>query len=80
MRGAWRGSRYWQAPFLLRVCLVTTKSDPESAFRGVLWRERGPWLVMRAASLIKSTGAPPVPIDGEIVIHRDNLAFIQIEP
>lgn len=58
---------------------MTTISDPESAIRGVLWQARGPWLVMRSAALVKA-GAPPIPIDGEIVIHRANLAYVQMEP
>ena len=69
---------FWRPPFLYRLCLVTTISDPESAFRGVLWQARGPWLVMKNAALVKA-GSPPLPIDGEIVIHRNNLAFVQVE-
>lgn len=70
---------WWRPPFLYRHVLLTTISDPESAFRGVIWQARGPWIVMKHAALVKANAAP-MPIDGEIVIHRSNLAFIQMEP
>ena len=64
---------------MYRQCLITTKSDPESAFRGVLWESRGSWLVLRNCALVKA-GAAPIPIDGEVVIHLENFAFAQVEP
>lgn len=70
---------WWRPPALLRVVLVTLVSDSEAAFKGVLWRSRGSWLVLRDVSLIKARTAP-LPMDGEVVIHRANLAFIQVLP
>jgi hypothetical protein len=51
-------------------------SDDDTAIKGVLWRTRGAWLVLRDCSLVKA-GAAPLPMDGEIVIHRTNVAFLQ---
>lgn len=66
-------------PFLLRSVLVNLKHDGDSALRGVLWESRGPWLVLRDVTAIK-TNAPSVPVDGDVVIHRDNIAFLQVFP
>jgi hypothetical protein len=72
--------RWWFAPpCLLRVVIVNLKSSDDSALRGVLWTSRGPWLVLRDCTGLKE-GKPPVPIDGEVVIARDNVAFIQVFP
>lgn len=57
--------------------LVNLKHDADGALRGVLWESRGPWLVLRDVSAIR-TNTPPTPVDGDVVIHRDNVAFIQV--
>jgi hypothetical protein len=66
-------------PHLYRLCLVNTVSDPDTAFRCVVWHARGEWLVLRQVALIKPQG-PPTPLDGEVVIHRSNVSFIQVMP
>jgi len=58
--------------------IVNLKDDPATAIRGVL-AERGPWFTLRRAELLKAT-TPPTPIDGEVVIHRSNVAFYQVLP
>lgn len=63
-------------PCVLRVVIVNRKDDPATSLRGVLWRTRGPWLELREAALL-APGVAPTPLDGEIVIHTDNVAFIQ---
>ena len=64
-------------PCLLKSVLVNLIHDRDSALRGVLWSSRGPWLVLRDVSAIKP-GAAPTPVDGEVVIHRSNVAFLQV--
>jgi hypothetical protein len=59
--------------------LVNLVHDRDSALQGVLWQSRGAWLVLRNVSVIK-TQAPPTPVDGDVVIHRDHVAFIQVLP
>lgn len=59
--------------------LVNLVSDRDSALRGVLWQSRGPWLVLRDVTALKS-GTPPTSVDGDVVIHRANVAFIQVLP
>lgn len=60
---------------LRRRVLVNLKSG--SAFRGILWQHRGPLLVLRGAELLE-TGAEPRPVDGEIVVERSNVDFVQV--
>jgi hypothetical protein len=67
----------WDPPLLHRV-IVNLKSDSSTALRGVLWT-RGPWLTLRQAELLRA-GQPPTPIDGEAVVHRANVAFLQVLP
>lgn len=55
------------------------KHDDDTAFRGVLWQSRGAWLVLRDVTMIKASVAP-TPVDGDVIIHRDNVAFIQVLP
>lgn len=49
------------------------------AIRGVLWQSRGAWLVFRDChGLVEGQKAQP--IDGEVVIHRSNVSFLQVLP
>lgn len=75
----WLALRWWRAPFLLRTVIVNLKDDPTAAIQGACWSVRGPWLTLRAASMLK-TGEAPAPIDGEVVVHRDNISFLQVLP
>lgn len=70
---------WWKPPCLLRSVLVNMIHDPDAALRGVLWQARGPWLVLRDVTALK-TNAPPVAVDGDVVIHRSNVAFLQVFP
>jgi hypothetical protein len=70
---------WWRPPCLLRPVMVNLKDDPTTSLQGVLWQARGPWLTLRAGSILRA-GADPVAADGELVVHRDNVAFIQVLP
>jgi len=72
----WRWLCWWRPPCLLRAVIVNLKDDPSTAIKAVLWSSRGPWLTFRDASLLK-LGASPTRMDGDIVIHRDNVSFLQ---
>lgn len=43
---------------------------------GIFYRQTGPLLVLKNATLLEP-GAEPVPLDGDIVIERDRVLFIQ---
>lgn len=57
---------------------MNLKNEP-TALRGVLWSARGPWLTLVEASLLKG-GADPIRVDGEVVLHRTAVLFIQVMP
>jgi hypothetical protein len=67
---------FWRPPCVLRTVVVNLKSDPEIALRGVLWRYRGAWLVLRDASILRAA-AGASPVDGDVVVHRSNVAYMQ---
>jgi hypothetical protein len=71
-----RALAWWQPPCVLRSVNVNLKDD--TVLRGVLWQVRGPWLVLRDAALVQEGGR--VPMIGEVIIHRDNLSFVQARP
>ena len=59
----------------MRTVIVNTKTD--RAFRGVLWRKRWGYLVLRKAELLKAKDEA-VPMDGEVMIEAANVDFIQV--
>jgi len=69
---------WWQPPCLLRSVIVNLKDD--SAIQGVLWSARGPWLVVRQPVLLREGKSDATTVDGEVVIHRENVSFIQVVP
>jgi hypothetical protein len=68
---------WWHAPFLLKTVIVSLQSDDSSSLRGVAWQLRGAWLVLRKAELLRP-GSAPVPMDGDVIVPRANVAFIQV--
>jgi small nuclear ribonucleoprotein (snRNP)-like protein len=65
-------------PCLRHTVLVTLKSETETALKGVLWDTRRPWLVLRNVFLVRDDNSPAVRMDGEVIVHRDNVAFLQV--
>jgi hypothetical protein len=73
----WRWLCWWRPPCLLRrVVLQFTHTETE-AFEGILWSSRGPWLTLRDVSALKA-GKPPQPIPGDLVVHRSQVAYLQV--
>ncbi|MBT2477638.1 hypothetical protein [Streptomyces sp. ISL-94] len=66
---------FWWRRTALRKRVVVNLSD--KAFAGVLWAKRGPLLVLRDAVLMQH-GAADTPMDGEVVIERARVEFIQV--
>ena len=74
------GSYVWwvgRAPMTAHRCIVTLASSEAVALRGIWWRQRGPWIVLRDVAALPPQG-PAVPMDGEVVVHRQNVAFVQV--
>ncbi|MFJ9448169.1 hypothetical protein ACIRRH_41095 [Kitasatospora sp. NPDC101235] len=66
---------FWWRRTALRRRVVVNLAD--KAFAGVLWAKRGPLLVLRDAELLQA-GMPAVTMDGEVVIERARVEFIQV--
>jgi hypothetical protein len=69
---------FWRPPCLLRTVIVNVKHDDSSAIKGVLWSTRGPWLTFRNCELLKP--GQTTTIDGDVVIHRSTISFLQVLP
>lgn len=69
---------WWRPPCVLRTVIINFRGSDE-AIKAVLWSSRGQWLTFKQTSLLKA-GQPPVPMDGDVVIHRDRVLFMQVLP
>lgn len=62
---------------VLRTAIVNLASG--TAFRGVIWRRRGPWLVLREAELLSDRGNPARgKVDGEVLVKLADVDFVQV--
>ena len=68
---------WWRLP-RARRCLVHFRDPHAASLQGVLWRQRGPWLVLRQAEQIDGAGRAPLPLDGEVLIHIGEVLFLQL--
>lgn len=59
---------------LLKTIIVNCTDG--TSFRGVLYRERGPLLILKQAEYLEP-GAEPVLLDGDTIIDRARIAFVQ---
>lgn len=66
---------FWWRRTAVRKRVVVNLAD--KAFSGVLWAKRGPLLVLRDATLMQH-GAADTPLDGEVVVERARVEFIQV--
>ena len=74
--GAWI---WWmqRPPALRSRVIVNLVSSDRLAVRGVWWKQHGSWLIVRDAAALPVEG-PPVRMDGDVLIHRSNVAFVQV--
>lgn len=57
---------------------VLVNLDDGRAFDGILYAKRGPLLVLVDARLIEPSAPEPVAVDGQVVIERTRVSFIQV--
>lgn len=57
------------------VCLKDSAGG--HSLRGVLWQMGRRYLILRNAEMVRP-GQEPVPMDGEVVVPRENVLFIQV--
>lgn len=64
---------------ILKTALINLKSG--TVFRGVIWRRRGPFYVLRDAVILSDRGTKVdggSKVDGEVLVTRDDIDFIQV--
>lgn len=66
----------WRRLHIYRRVVVNTRDG--GAFEGVLWGRRGPLIILREAELVNR--AERVRLDGEVIIERDHVNFMQVPP
>lgn len=72
---AWAIVRVCGDRFGIRRRVLVSLVDGK-AFDGVLWARKGRLIVLRDARLIEP-GAEPVPVDGDLLVDRDRIDFVQ---
>lgn len=72
-----RRARKSYADYLATPILVNLTTG--KAFKGVLWAASRDLLVLRGAEVIEGN-ASPQSVDGEAVIERDRIDFVQVLP
>lgn len=60
-----------------RRVVVNLKSG--ESISGTLYAKRGPILILKGAAMLSASG-PMVPIDGDVVVERANVAWTQVLP
>jgi hypothetical protein len=48
-----------------------------TALRGVIWKRRGGYLILRNAELLRARETP-VAMDGEVLVYERDVEFIQL--
>jgi hypothetical protein len=71
---------FWRPPALHRRVIVNFTHDATEAFEGVLWSYRWGWLTLKDVSALKAGAAAATKIPGEVVLHRSQLAYLQVLP
>lgn len=59
--------------------MVNLQGDEAKAYEGVLWSSRGQWLTLRQVTVHRA-GSPSAAMDGEMVVHRSRIDFLQVLP
>ena len=59
----------------LKTVIVNTKNG--KAFRGVIWSSWFGLIVLKNAEMLRP-GGEAVPVDGEVVIYKQDVDFIQV--
>ena len=66
----------WRRTLYRHRVLLTTRTG--RTFAGIVWVRRGPLLILIDAEAVD--GGRQVPLDGQLVIDRANVDFVQVLP
>lgn len=62
---------------MLRPVIVNLVGEESKAIEGILWRARGPWLILKQCRILQ-INQEARPVDGEVVIERSRVHFLQV--
>jgi small nuclear ribonucleoprotein (snRNP)-like protein len=66
---------FWRQPYPeLRTVIVNLKTG--RAFKAVIWRRSGPFMVLKNATMLNDGTSKAV--DGEVLIQMADIEFIQV--
>lgn len=67
----------WFRPYPeLKAAIVNLKSG--TSFRGVVWRVKRPFLVVRNVEMLNQVDRKTTVLSGEVVVLLDHIDFIQV--
>lgn len=72
------GYEWWGLPRRRARVIVNFSQPATPAIEGVLWQRRGRWLVLKDCWLLETARADPTRIDGEVVLDRQSVLFLQV--
>lgn len=64
---------------MYRTVIVNLKDRDDQALRGVLWRSSSQWITLKRAEVL-TVGQEPRVADGDVIIDRRNIEFLQALP
>jgi hypothetical protein len=73
-----RNRRAWRR--LQRRMVIVNHVNGREAFRGVLWRVEGDFVLLRNAELREVGSNAATPLDGEVLLERSVISFYQLDP
>ena len=65
-------------PALSKRVVVATRGPDSHTIEGILLREQGPLIILADARIYLTPGNAPVAMDGEVVLERDKLEWMQV--
>ncbi len=67
----------WTRPYPeLKPAIINLKSG--TSFRGVVWRVKRPFLVVRNAEILSQADKKLTPVRGEVVVLLEHVDFVQV--
>jgi hypothetical protein len=71
----------WRALQRRRVLVVLDSGEGLRSVEGILWERRGPLYVLRDAYALGVRGGDaPTHVDGELVLERNRVVWVQVLP
>ncbi len=70
---------WWGLPRRSHRVIVNFVASEAASIEGLLWARRGRWLVLRDCVLLDPTRREPQRMDGEVVIDRSSVLFMQVD-